>query len=87
VAKNGDVGASNKEISQTKLISLETDDIYDEIKKHLSDIPNIIIEKNKKIGTHIINISISKQNSEKISLFILIDGEYELQKYAADIHK
>jgi hypothetical protein len=40
-----------------------------------------VVEKNKQVGTHIMNVAVTKINVSTISLCILVDDKYDNEQY------
>jgi superfamily I DNA and/or RNA helicase len=70
---------------QTNYVSSTTSKLIDQISNELGLDSNLVVQKHKQIGTHIIDIAISKVNSPNISLCILIDDKYQNEQYSKDI--
>jgi superfamily I DNA and/or RNA helicase len=71
--------------SSNKPSSLNTNQVVEQFVAELSLDKNLVIQQNKQIGTHTIDIAVSKVNDSKISLCILIDDKYQNEQYAKDI--
>ena len=56
----------------------------DRLANELSLDKNLVIQKHKRIGTHVIDLAISKINESKISLCVLIDDKYQNEQYSKD---
>jgi superfamily I DNA and/or RNA helicase len=68
-------------------ISNDANTILDKLASELVLDDSLVIEKNKKIGTHTIDLAISKINNSNISLCILVDNKYQTEQYGKDIKK
>jgi superfamily I DNA and/or RNA helicase len=69
------------------VVSKDTTAVIDQLASELAFDNTLVIEKHKKIGSHIIDLAISKINSPSVSLCILIDGKYQNDTYSNDIKK
>jgi superfamily I DNA and/or RNA helicase len=64
--------------------SSDIDNVINELINELSLNQNLLVQKHKQIGTHMIDLAISKLNDPKIALCILIDGQYRNEIYEKD---
>jgi hypothetical protein len=62
----------------------ETNEILDQLASELILDKNLVVQKHKQIGTHTIDLAISKINESKISLCVLIDNKYQNEQYSKD---
>jgi superfamily I DNA and/or RNA helicase len=64
----------------------DTDKIIEQLASELALDKNLVIQKHKQIGTHTMDLAVSKVNHSKISLCILVDDKYQNEQYSKD-HK
>jgi superfamily I DNA and/or RNA helicase len=67
--------------------SLDTNKIIDQLAVELALDKNLVIQKHKQIGTHNMDLAISKINESKISLCIIVDDKYQNEQYGKDFKK
>jgi superfamily I DNA and/or RNA helicase len=72
------------DLKQKNISSQDANKIIDQLANQLALDKNLVVQKHKQIGTHTIDLTISKINESKISLCILIDDKYQNEQYSKD---
>jgi superfamily I DNA and/or RNA helicase len=72
-------------MNDTQYNRVESDLIINQLASELNLNKDLVIEKYKKIGTHRIDLAISKINDPKVMLCIFVDNKYQNDQYALDI--